>query len=64
MEWITYSLQLFSEHDSAYSVPGYGLSRGEHFLQEALRLWTIEEGRESLANLQALTLLASVCVCC
>lgn len=64
MQQITYGVQLFSEHDVAYSVPGHALSRGEHFLQEALKLWTMEEGRESLANLQALALLASVYVCC
>lgn len=34
------------------------ITRGQHFYDEALRLWLLEEGRSSLANLQALVLMA------
>lgn len=34
------------------------ITRGEHFCREALRLWLVEEGRESITNLQALAILA------
>lgn len=51
-------LQLFSEVDLAYSASGEALHRGEHFLEEALRLWEEEHGRPSLVTLQALNILS------
>lgn len=34
------------------------LSRGQHFHDEALRLWLLEKGRFSLTSLQALVIMS------
>lgn len=51
-------LQLFSEVDGAFAEEGQLLTRGEHYHREAMRLCTLEEGKRSIANLQALLILA------
>lgn len=55
-------LQLFSEVDGAFAQPDHILTRGEHFHHEAMRLWTLERGQRSVANVQALLILAIECV--
>nr|OQO30388.1 hypothetical protein B0A51_02348 [Rachicladosporium sp. CCFEE 5018] len=47
-----------SEHPAAFVHTDDFISRGEHFHDEALRLWLLEEGRASLTNLQALIILS------
>lgn len=55
----------YSDHDKIYSdfpevfaIPDDETSRGEHFYAEAERLWNAEEGRASLANIQAVALMS------
>lgn len=49
--------QLNSEQEGVfYHVDDY-MTRGQHFHDEAFRLWQLEEGRASLSNLQALCVL-------
>lgn len=50
--------QLHSEHDVAFSSDAKDrITRGQHFHDEAIRLWNLEEGRPSLTNIQALCVL-------
>ena len=52
-------LQVHTEHDVAFPQnDGDRLSRGEHFHNEALRLWALEENRPTLTNVQALCVLS------
>ncbi|KAK5053935.1 hypothetical protein LTR84_001897 [Exophiala bonariae] len=44
---------MYTDHPSAFADPEDGSTRGAHFMEETIRLWTLEEGRPSLANLQA-----------
>ncbi|EHA22972.1 hypothetical protein ASPNIDRAFT_37001 [Aspergillus niger ATCC 1015] len=41
-----------------FAIPDDETSRGEHFYAEAERLWNAEEGRASLANIQAVALMS------
>ncbi|KAK6429381.1 hypothetical protein LTR95_014471, partial [Oleoguttula sp. CCFEE 5521] len=47
-----------SEHPAAFVQTDEFISRGEHFHDEALRLWLLEDGRASLTSLQALIILS------
>lgn len=49
--------QLYSEREGAFFQPDDYITRGQHFHDEAFRLWQLEEGRASLKNLQALAVL-------
>jgi hypothetical protein len=49
---------LNSEHNAAFLRPDDLVSRGEHFHDEALRLWLLEDGRASMPNIQALVISA------
>ncbi|KAK4495298.1 hypothetical protein PRZ48_013628 [Zasmidium cellare] len=50
---------LFSDIDEAFAHPRQLLTRGEHFHDEGMRLWAMENGKTSIANLQALMLLSA-----
>jgi hypothetical protein len=45
-----------SEHSAAFLRPDDLVSRGEHFHNEALRLWLLEGGKASVTNIQALVI--------
>lgn len=47
---------LSSEHSAVFLQPDDLISRGQHFHDEALRLWLAEEGRLSVTNIQALVI--------
>ncbi|KAF2724541.1 hypothetical protein K431DRAFT_300855 [Polychaeton citri CBS 116435] len=47
----------YSEIDDAFSKREEYVNRGDHFHEEALRLWDLEHGRVSIASVQALTVL-------
>lgn len=49
---------LSSSIDEAFHTPGQLLTRGEHFHDEAMRLWALEEGKISISNMQALLVIA------
>lgn len=53
---------LWSEHEGAFFQPDDYITRGQHFHDEAFRLWQLEEGRASLTNLQALAILYPGCI--
>ncbi|RDW90725.1 putative C6 transcription factor [Aspergillus mulundensis] len=48
----------YSPYPEVYAVPGDVASRGQHFFEEAEIRWKAEEGRPSLANIQALALMS------
>ncbi len=48
----------YSPYPEVYAVPGDVASRGQHFFEEAEARWKSEEGRPSLANIQALALMS------
>ncbi|KAB8233349.1 putative C6 transcription factor [Aspergillus alliaceus] len=50
----------YSDFPEAFAIPGDVASKGANFFYEAERLWKAEEGRPSLANIQALALLSHV----
>ena len=51
--------QLQSEHDAAFSEASRDrIARGQHYHDEAMRLWALEEKRLTLTNIQALCVLA------
>lgn len=51
--------QLHSEHDAAFSEPSRDrIARGQHYHDEAMRLWALEQKRPTLTNIQALCVLA------
>lgn len=47
---------LSSEHSATFLRPDDLMSRGEHFHNEALRLWLLEDGKASVTNIQALVI--------
>lgn len=47
---------LSSEHGAVFNRPDDLISRGQHFHDEALRLWHLEEGKASVTNIQALVI--------
>ena len=49
---------LYSNHPLVYAFDNDNASRGAHFADEVARLWSIEEGRASLTNLQGLVILS------
>lgn len=49
---------MYSDHPSVFAVPNDPASRGVHFMEEAMRLWALEEGKTTLTNLQSLLILA------
>ncbi|KAI4723345.1 hypothetical protein E4T48_00472 [Aureobasidium sp. EXF-10727] len=53
---------LYSEKEGAFFQPDDYITRGQHFHDEAFRLWHLEEGRASLTNLQALSVLYPGCI--
>ncbi|KAL5043834.1 hypothetical protein BDW71DRAFT_216100 [Aspergillus fruticulosus] len=48
----------YSPYPEVYAVPGDAASRGQHFFEEAEMRWKAEEGRPSLANIQALAIMS------
>ncbi|KAL4979873.1 fungal-specific transcription factor domain-containing protein [Aspergillus desertorum] len=48
----------YSPYPEVYAVPGDVASRGQHFFEEAEVRWKAEEGRPSLANIQALAIMS------
>ena len=48
---------MFTDHPSAFEDPQDPSTRATHFMKEAIKLWTIEEGTPSLTSLQAFPLL-------
>lgn len=48
----------YSPYPEVYAVSGDVASRGQHFFEEAEARWKAEEGRPSLANIQALELMS------
>lgn len=50
-------VQIHSEIDDAFVEPGELLTRGQHFHNEALRLWALEPQLPSLVNVQAILVL-------
>ena len=51
--------QLHSEHEVAFLRSDHDrITRGQHFHDEAVRLWMLEEGRPKLTNMQALCVLS------
>ncbi|KAL6229398.1 hypothetical protein BDW75DRAFT_245763 [Aspergillus navahoensis] len=48
----------YSPYPEVYAVPGDVASRGQHFFEEAEMRWKAEEGRPSLANIQALAIMS------
>ncbi|THW69905.1 hypothetical protein D6D25_00779 [Aureobasidium pullulans] len=53
---------LYSEQEGAFFQPDDYMTRGQHFHDEAFRLWHLEEGRASIRNVQALCILFTNCV--
>ncbi|KAL4867975.1 hypothetical protein BDV12DRAFT_186259 [Aspergillus spectabilis] len=49
---------IYSDYPEIYAVRGDRASRGQQFFNEAEMLWKEQEGRPSLANIQALALLS------
>ncbi|KAL2800285.1 fungal-specific transcription factor domain-containing protein [Aspergillus keveii] len=49
---------IYSHYPEVYGAPGDVYSRGQHFFEEAERQWKAQEGRPSLANIQALALMS------
>lgn len=47
---------LSSEHGAVFNRPDDLISRGQHFHDEALCLWYLEEGKASVTNIQALVI--------
>ncbi|KAL1583673.1 hypothetical protein WHR41_07791 [Cladosporium halotolerans] len=47
---------LSSEHGVVFNRPDDLISRGQHFHDEALRLWHLEKGKASVTNIQALVI--------
>lgn len=54
--------QAYSDSPDAFSNPEDTFSRGQHFFQEAEKLWTAQRGRQTLSNIQALLMMCSVYV--
>lgn len=52
----------YSDFPEVFAIPGDVSSKGAHFFNEAELLWKAEEGRPSLANIQALALMSHVYV--
>lgn len=50
----------YSDFPEVFAIPGDVSSKGAHFFNEAELLWKAEEGRPSLANIQALALMSHV----
>lgn len=50
--------KLFSETEEAFFSSSELLTRGEHFHQEATRLWAMETGQPTIANIQALFIMS------
>ncbi|KAE8365885.1 hypothetical protein BDV27DRAFT_144045 [Aspergillus caelatus] len=50
----------YSDFPEVFAIPGDVASKGAHFFNEAELLWKAEEGRTSLANIQALALMSHV----
>ncbi|GAT26775.1 C6 transcription factor [Aspergillus luchuensis] len=50
--------KIYSDFPEVFAVPDDETSRGQHFYAEAERLWNAEEGRVSLANIQAVALMS------
>ncbi|KAB8268496.1 hypothetical protein BDV30DRAFT_245694 [Aspergillus minisclerotigenes] len=50
----------YSDFPEVFAIPGDVASKGAHFFNEAELLWKAEEGRPSLANIQALALMSHV----
>ncbi|KAL4998010.1 fungal-specific transcription factor domain-containing protein [Aspergillus recurvatus] len=48
----------YSPYPEVYAVPGDVASRGQHFFEEAEMRWNAEEGRPSLATIQALAIMS------
>ncbi|KAL4818876.1 fungal-specific transcription factor domain-containing protein [Aspergillus spinulosporus] len=48
----------YSPYPEVYAVPGDVASRGQYFFEEAEIRWKAEEGRPSLANIQALAIMS------
>ncbi|KKK19120.1 hypothetical protein AOCH_002437 [Aspergillus ochraceoroseus] len=48
----------YSDFPEVFGVPDDIASRGQHFFMEAERLWQAQEGRPSLANIQAVALMS------
>ncbi|KAF2767472.1 hypothetical protein EJ03DRAFT_149372 [Teratosphaeria nubilosa] len=48
---------LYAEYDEAFVQPDEYVTRGQHFHEEALRLWVLENGQANVVNLQALLIL-------
>lgn len=55
--WKLIGRQLYSEQEGAFFQPDDYMTRGQHFHDEAFRLWHLEEGRASIRNVQALCIL-------
>ncbi|KAH9828416.1 GAL4-like Zn(II)2Cys6 (or C6 zinc) binuclear cluster DNA-binding domain [Teratosphaeria destructans] len=51
------AVKLYAEYDAAFVQPDEYVTRGQHFHEEALRLWVLENGQANVANLQALLIL-------
>ena len=51
-------MKLFSEIDEAFAIADQPLSRGAHFQKDAVRIWTSQTNEASVANVQALLILA------
>ncbi|OJJ76189.1 hypothetical protein ASPBRDRAFT_192355 [Aspergillus brasiliensis CBS 101740] len=49
---------IYSDFPEVFAIPDDETSRGQHFYAEAERLWNAEEGRASLANIQAVALMS------
>lgn len=48
---------MFSDHPSALAVSGDSETRGQHFFNEAQRLYELEGDRLTLTNVQGFTIL-------
>jgi hypothetical protein len=49
---------MYSDRPSVFATANDPASRGEKFLEEALKLWALEEGKITLVNLQSLLILS------
>jgi hypothetical protein len=52
------AFQMYSDRPTVLATPNDPASRGVHFMNEALRLWALEEGRVTLTNLQSLLIMS------
>ncbi|KAJ5666219.1 Transcription factor [Penicillium maclennaniae] len=52
--------QIYSDSPDAFFNLDDTFSRGQHFFQEAERLWNAQRGRQTLSNIQALLMMCSV----